>query len=113
MKERRKEKRWFLSKYFETSRENRQNSPGYIVDISIGGMMLMGKFPVQTNIVMPLKINLDKEVSMDGEVKVMTQVVRCGKDKDSEYYSTGCKLIDMSSSGREIIERIIELYGID
>lgn len=113
MKERRKEKRWLLSKYFEATQESQDNSAGYIVDISTGGLLLMGKFPVQTNIVMPLKINLDRDVSADGELRVMTQVVHCGKEKDFQSYSTGCKLIDMTNNSRETIERIIDLYGID
>ncbi len=113
MKERRKDKRWFLSTYLEAYREGRTDSPGYLADISLGGLLLMGRYPVQTNIVMPLKIKLEKEVSVNEEIRVVTQVVRCGKQENDSYYKTGCKLIDLSNSSREIIERMIELYSIN
>lgn len=112
MKERRKDKRWLLNRYLEPYREDQNLSPGYLADISLGGMLLIGRFPIQTNIVMPLKIKLDKEISVNEELRVVTQVVRCGKEATEGVYSTGCKLVDLSNSGREIIERLIELYSV-
>ncbi len=113
MEERRKNKRWILNSYFDASGEDNDNSLSYLADISTSGMMLISKHPIQTNIVMPLKIKVNDEISSNGELKVITQIVRCEKDRDFEYYNTGCKLVDLSSSNLEIIEQMIALYAIE
>jgi PilZ domain len=112
MEERRKNKRWLLNTYFDAYRENREASPSYLADISKDGLLLISRHPVQTNIVVPLRISLNKEVTPDGELRVSSRVVRCNKDRDFNYYNTGCKLVDLSSSSVETIERIIEMYRI-
>jgi hypothetical protein len=112
MKERRLSKRWILSSYFDTYRDGHDSSASYLADISTGGMMLISKHPVQTNIRMPLRIEVNDSIAPDGELKVVTQVVRCLKDKDYEYYHTGCKLVDLSNATLEVIEQMIDMYAI-
>lgn len=102
-----------MNRYFEAYREGREDAAGYLSNISLGGLLLTGKFPIQTNIVMPLRITLDMAVIPDGELRVKTRVLRCGKEADSEMYSAGCRLIDLSENSRNIIERMIELYRAD
>jgi len=111
-KERRKHQRWFLSTYLEAYREGHPDASGYVSDISLGGLLLLGRFPVQTSIVMPLTIKLKKEVSVNEELRVVTRVVRSEKNEGDEFFSTGCKLVELSEGGRKIIERMIESYGI-
>ncbi len=112
MKERRLNKRWILNSYFDAYRDDHDSSPSYLADISTGGMLLISKHPVQTNIMMPLRIAVNDQISSDGELKVITQVVRCRKDKDFDYYHTGCKLVDLSNATLEVIEQMIDMYAI-
>jgi c-di-GMP-binding flagellar brake protein YcgR len=112
MEERRIGKRWILNSYFDVYREDHDSSPSYLADISTGGMLLISKHPVQANMMMPLRIALNDEIASDGELKITTQVVRCRKDENFEYYNTGCKLIDLSNSKLEIIEQMIEMYAL-
>ena len=112
MKERRKYKRWLLSSYFDTYEMNMNSSLGYMADISYGGMMLISKYPVQTNIVLPLRIELNEEVEKACQMKVITRSVRCNEDKDFSYFNIGLKLVDLSSSNLSIIKRVIEKYAI-
>lgn len=112
MKERRKYKRWLLSSYFDTYEMNSNSSLGYLADVSYGGIMLVSKYPVQTNIVLPLRIELNKEVDKGGQMQVVTRSVRCNEDRDFKYYNIGLKLIDLSSANLSIIKRLIEKYSI-
>ena len=111
-RERRKHKRWILSSYFDTYETKMNSSLGYLADISFGGMMLISKYPVQTNIVLPLRIELNKEVDKNSKMQVITRTVRCDEDKDYKYFNIGLKLIDLSSSNLAIIKRLIEKYAI-
>ncbi|MCG8338609.1 MAG: PilZ domain-containing protein [Proteobacteria bacterium] len=111
-RERRKHKRWILSSYFDTYETKMNSSLGYLADISFGGMMLISKYPVQTNIVLPLRIELNKEVDKNAKMQVITRTVRCDEDKDYKYFNIGLKLIDLSSSNLAIIKRLIEKYAI-
>jgi hypothetical protein len=88
------------------------SSIGHLADISYGGMMLISKQPVETNIVFPIKIDLDKEVSKTSELKVMSRSVRCRKDTDFDYFDIGLKLLDLSSGNLKIIKQLIESYSI-
>lgn len=110
--EKRKHKRWMLSSYFDTYETKMNSSLGYLADVSFGGMMLISKYPVQTNIVLPLRIELNNEVDKSGSMQVITRTVRCDEDKDYKYFKIGLKLIDLSSSNLAIIKRLIEKYAI-
>ena len=110
--ERRRHKRWNLNSYFDTYETKLNSSLGYLADISFGGMMLISKYPVQTNIVLPLRIELNKEVDKKGNMQVITRTVRCDEDKDYKYFNIGLKLIDLSSMNLTTIKRLIEKYAI-
>lgn len=112
VRERRKYKRWLLSSYFDAYEMKMNSTLGYLADISYGGMMLISKYPVETNIVLPLRIDLDAEVDKSGQMQVVTQSVRCDEDKDYNYFNIGLKLIDLSSANLAIIKRLIEKYAI-
>lgn len=112
IKDQRKYKRWFLSSYLDVYEMNMNASVGYMADVSYGGMMLISKYPVQTNIVMPLRVELDSDLTQSGHMKVVTRSVRCDKDKDLDYYNIGLKLVDLTSGNLNIIKRIIEMYAI-
>lgn len=113
MSERRKSKRWLLSAYFETFADDGDNSLGYLAEVSRDGMMVLNKEPIQTNIVMPLRISLQEEAGNSQDMKVVGKVVRCQKDKDMDYYDTGFKLIEISEENQEMIERLIQFYAFD
>ena len=111
-KERRQHKRWILSSYFDTYETKMNSSLGYLADISFGGMMLISKYPVQTNIVLRLRIELNKEVDKTGKMQVITRTVRCDEDKDYKFFRIGLKLVDLSSTNLAVIKRLIEKYAI-
>ncbi len=112
MTERRQHKRWLLSSYFDAYEMKMNSCVGYLAEVSYGGMMLISKFPVQTNIVMPLRIELNASVKEANQMKVVTKPVRCMKDRDFSYYSVGLKLVDLSSSNLTIIQHLIDKYAI-
>lgn len=111
-KERRKYKRWILSTYFDAYETKLNASMGYLADISFGGMLLISKYPVQTNIVLPLRIELSEEVDQSGSMQVMSRTVRCDEDTNFKYFNIGLKLVDLTSSNLAIIKRLIEKYAI-
>lgn len=88
------------------------SSLGYLADISYGGLMLISKYPIQTNIVLPLRVELNSQVDRSGQMKVVTRSVRCEEDKDYSYFNIGLKLVDLSSSNLAIIQRLIDEYAI-
>ncbi len=112
MTERRQYKRWLLSSYFDAYEMKMNACVGYLAEVSYGGMMLISKFPVQTNIVMPLRIELNNVVEDTSQMKVVTKPVRCYKDQDYSYYSVGLKLVDLSSNNLTIIKHLIDKYAI-
>lgn len=111
-KERRKYKRWILSTYFDAYETKMNSSLGYLADISFGGMLLISKYPVQTNIVLPLRIELNKDIDKGAKMQVITRAVRCDEDTNFKYFNIGLKLVDLTSSNLAIIKRLIEKYSI-
>lgn len=113
MTERRKHKRWLLSTFFDTYNDETDTSVGYLAEISHGGVMLINEQPIQTNIVMPLKITFEDRSDEDNQMQVVSKVVRCEKNRNLDYYNTGCKLVDLSTDDKKVIERIIKMYAME
>ncbi|MCP4752390.1 MAG: hypothetical protein GY866_15965 [Proteobacteria bacterium] len=112
MEERRKHERWMLSSYFDIYDSNLDSAVGYLAEVSYGGFMMISDQPIQTNIVLPLKVDLIEEVDRSQELKVVTRSVRCTRDEDMDCYNTGLKLIDTSSGDLKIIRYMIETHAI-
>ena len=113
MADRRKHKRWLLNANFEAYTDKRDKTLGYMAEISYGGMMLVAKEPIQTNIIMPLRVSLENAKVDKREIKVVTQVVRCHKDEDLELFKTGFRLIDLSTETRDIIDQLIQVNAVE
>lgn len=109
MSERRKSKRWLLNAYYETYSGSGEERIGYLAELSKDGLMLLNDEPIQTNIILPLRISLNEEMEDRKEMKVVAKVVRCQKDEDLDYYNTGFKLVDASDDTREIIDQLIKI----
>ncbi len=102
-----------LSSYFDTYEISKDSTLGYLADISYGGMMLISKHPVQTNIVLPLRIDVGEQVDKkEGQMRVVTRSVRCEKDMELNYFNVGLKLIDVSSDNLSMIKKLIDKYSI-
>ena len=113
MADRREHIRWLLDTNFETYNDEKDRLLGYMADLSIGGIRLVNKEPIQTNIIMPIRISLKKEIESSKEMRVMTRVVRCQKDLESESYDIGFRLIDLSTENRDIISQLVKLHKPD
>jgi len=109
--DRRQYKRWLLSCYFDVFPEGSEQIIGHLADISYGGLQLISRYPIQTHILMPLSIRLNTEINGSRHMRVVSNMVRCNRDTDQEFYRTGCKLIDLSSGNLKMIEKLIALYA--
>lgn len=107
MSERRKNKRWVLKSEPIAVDTNSGSTIGYLSDISLGGMMLVSKDPLQTNIVMPVTVKLANQTSENEPLKVVTTIIRCKKDGKKDIFKAGLKLIDVSLHDLEAIEHLI------
>jgi len=113
MSERRKNKRWGLQSEPAAVDAKSGSTIGYLSDISLGGMMLVSNDPLQTNIVMPLTVDLSNKTSKNEPLKVVTTIVRCNKDHKKSSFKSGLKLVDVALHELKAIELLIAEQGID
>ncbi len=113
MSERRKFKRWALKSELAAVDTESGSTIGYLSDVSLGGMMLVSKDLLQTNIVMPLTVKLADDSGESEPLKVVTKIVRCREDENKNSFKTGLKLIDVSTHDLKMIEQLISDHGAE
>jgi len=112
MDERRRIPRKYLMFYSRVFDEKTGELVGHIIDITRMGMMLISEKPVEVGQTLQLRL----EVPLDFQTKQFISFAAtskwCGKDVDPHFYNTGFEIDAISLEDLDLIERLVEAYGL-
>jgi len=112
MSEKRKHERQLLLSYFDTFESEKESTLGYLANISQGGLMLISKTPIETDISVPIRINIPEDIDKTKELKLIAKSVRCIKDTDFDYFNIGFQVESLSENEGNKFEKLIAIYSL-
>lgn len=83
---------------------------GNVRDISLGGMGMISKFPLQPKTIHTLKIDLSEEDTTFDELTLEAKIIWC-KEQGKDMYRAGMLFKDRDDMDKEKIQEIIDKYG--
>lgn len=111
MEERRKLKRRYLMFYSRIFDRRSGALIGYLSDITIEGMMVISEVPLETGLVSRLRMDLPEDIFDKNHMDFEALCIWNRQDVNPNFYISGFKLIGLSDSDKQTIERIIDAYG--
>lgn len=112
MSEKRKHDRLLLLSYFNTYSAENDSTLGYLADISQGGLLLISKTPIKTDVSIPIKIDIPEDVDETQELKLVAKSVRCIRDSEFDYFNIGFQVESVSEQDLEKYEKLISIYSL-
>src|SRR4030067_1377964 len=86
---------------------------GYLVDMTTGGMLIVGNYPLKVNSDFELRIDLPEGYDEKERLDIEARAMWCLQDPDPELYRTGMKLVEVSPKEFQMLVRIITDYGLN
>ena len=84
---------------------------GYMVNLSLGGMLISSELELEPDQIYSLRIPFDKAIDGVVNFDVVARCVWSGKFTGKTTYSNGFEFVKVSDSQSRFIMRIIELFG--
>ena len=113
MEERRKLPRKYLMAYSSVYEASTGKLLGYLSDLNLGGLMLIGKEKLFLEQEMTLHLDLPDVPSFgDTHLRVKARVVRCQPDLDPRLFNIGFEFIDLPKDKNPLIEEMISTYEL-
>jgi len=105
------QKRTCLRQFFSVFDRIDGQPVGYVVDISVGGMMMIGREPIKAGTIMKMRIELPEVAEGNGRLTVDGRAIWCKKEDDPECYYTGFEFMMISPEQAGMIENLINRYA--
>jgi len=84
---------------------------GFLGDLTTQGAMIVGEKPIETGRDLTLSFEFQGATDVPGgRLVIPANVAHCDVDKDTAYYHTGFKFLDVSEDDKEIIELLVTRY---
>ena len=112
MDDRRKLRRKYLAFFTRVFDRNSGQLLGHLADLTAEGMMIISEKPLRTDETYTLEMDLSGAFFEKERLNFRAESIWCKPDIDPTFYNTGFRLINMSTDDIDIIERIIQEYGI-
>jgi len=100
--------RRYSRRYFDVIDQNRKESIGHLVDLTLEGMKIVGNRQIEKGEIYSFRIDLPKEVKGFREIFLKSQCVWCKKEPDAQLYFAGFRVLSITPPFVEIIETLIE-----
>jgi hypothetical protein len=84
---------------------------GQVVNISIGGLMLISDRPIPADQVFQLRISLPEPIAEADSVEFGAESLWKSPAMVDDYFWTGFQIIDISESDSRILEALIQAWG--
>ena len=84
---------------------------GQVVNISIGGMLLISDEPIPTDRVFQLRLSLPEPILGKDSVMFGAESLWASPAMVEDYFWTGLQIIDISEADSRILEMLIEAWG--
>ena len=111
MKNKRKYKRWHLSKPLKIIDRESGRHIGNITDITIAGLGMISKYPLISNITLQLKIDLSEESLPISDIELEGKDVWCEENEIMERYNAGIEFENINGEIEKKIKQLIERFG--
>ncbi len=108
----RKYQRRHLLYYLRVFDEDSHKLLGHSIDHTPEGIMLISEAPIATDVVHHLKMILPTGVMEEMVLSFEAESLWCRKDINSNFYDTGFKLLNVTQKHVEIIQSLIEDFGM-
>jgi len=84
---------------------------GFLGDLTTQGAMILGEKQIVTNRDLILSIEFQGATEVPGgRLTIPAHVAHCDVDRDTAYYHTGFKFLEVSEDDKEIIESLVARY---
>jgi len=84
---------------------------GFLGDLTPEGAMIVGEKQIETDRDLTLSVEFEGATEVPGgRLIIPAHVVRCDVDKDTAYYHTGFKFLELADQDKEIIETLVGRY---
>ncbi len=110
MQERRKHPRKRTSKLLQIVDVNTNELLGNVVDISLGGVMLICNRAIDDNSVFQVALNVPEDYNGAGQIEFGAEVLWAESSGDSNQFWVGMHIIDISSDAVSRFEGFVENY---
>jgi hypothetical protein len=112
MKERRKLKRKYMVFFGRVFDLTTTQPIGNVADITPAGIMIISNQPIELNKVFKLRLDLPEHIFGIDHLDLEGRSIWQSPDIDPMHYNTGFKLLNITPEQTDIIDRIIQEYGI-
>jgi hypothetical protein len=102
MKERRVSKRVRLARYLKVFERNTEAFIGHMVDVQVGGMLLVSERPILPGTRMELGLEILSEI-----MPLSLEAVWFEEDPRLESYNIGCRLVDLPPETESRIQALV------
>jgi len=111
MVDQRKTKRRYLLYYMRIYDAATRQQIGNLVDITPGGIMIVGEHQIPEGIIMHLRMELTSEVSEKTYLEFAARSKWSKPDVTPNMYNSGFEILDLEPEDVEIVQRIIDEFG--
>ncbi|HCB13989.1 MAG TPA: hypothetical protein DEP36_10540 [Gammaproteobacteria bacterium] len=108
---RRQYERYSTNFYLYVYEQHEGRFLGHVVDISMGGLRLLGSDLLCAGEMMLLRMDISLESGRHESCEFQARAVWSGQDEDSELYIAGFEFLNLSEQGEEILQNIIAELG--
>ncbi len=84
---------------------------GHLVDMTTQGINLISEKPIETDTIFQLQIELPEEVAEQGKVSFDAESVKCVRDINPDFFSTGFKIVNIDQDNTQILQFLISDFG--
>lgn len=84
---------------------------GHMVDISTIGLMLIGKQPMESGQILPLRILTPAIFEDVAYLDVVCETIWCHKDVNPDYYAAGLRFVVPLPDTELVIQDLVKAYG--
>ena len=107
----RKFKRWHLSKPLKIIDRQNGKHLGNITDITIAGLGMISKTPLISNITLELKIDLSEETLPLDDIELDAKNIWCEENGIVDRYYAGMEFENVNSEIEDKIKDLIKRFG--
>lgn len=108
----REHERFYLSYYLNVVDRATDLSIGHCVNISNGGMMIIGEKPIPTETIFQLRMFLPEEIDGSRYVNFVAVTHWCKKDENPDFYDCGFQWHNITPEVIQVIKHLIENFSL-
>jgi hypothetical protein len=111
MVDKRNLKRRHLIYYLRVFDRNKGVFIGHLIDVTMGGIMLISEEPIKVGELYQLRMTLPSEMLGQKYLDIEGKSVWCAQDINPDFYNTGFEVISTTGLQMQIVDHLISQYG--